>query len=196
VRARFVLLFLLAVGAAGFVYIPGAETVAEETRDGAVDFVMNVTTDPTLDSERLEDEIYQEINEERQARGLDPLDRRDGLDHAARGHSRDLLRTGGIGHTGSDGSDPTDRVRREGVQCRAGENVASNYFDSPVQAPTGETETYRTEAELAESTVEGWMNSRGHRENILLERWDTTGVGVAASAEKGEARVIVTQVFC
>lgn len=189
---RLAVLFVL-VG--GVLYGAEAVAVAEDTTDRAVDIARNVT-DPQLVEADVEHEIYREINEERRAHGLEPLERHDALDRAARGHSRDLLLSGAVGHAGRDGSDATERVSREGVRCRAGENVAANYFDSRVRGPTGETEMYRTEEELAESTVAGWMNSTGHRENILRERWETTGVGVAASAERGEAKVIVTQVFC
>jgi len=195
-RTRVALLLLLAVGAAGYLYVPGVDNAARETTDRGVDFVTNVTTDPTLDAERLEGEIHEEVNEERRARGLEPLDRRGDLDRAARGHSRDLLLSGRVGHEGTYGSDPTDRVRQEGARCRAGENVLLTYFDKPTTGGSGETERFTTEEELAEASVDDWMNSPGHRENILRESYSTTGVGVAASAEQGEARVLVTQVFC
>ncbi|PLX27116.1 hypothetical protein C0583_04780 [Candidatus Parcubacteria bacterium] len=48
-----------------------------------------------------------------------------------------------------------------------------------------------SEEELAEESVEGWMNSPGHRQNILTAEYDEAGVG----AEYVEGYIIVTQVF-
>lgn len=195
-RLLVALLLVLAAGGAAVLYVPGAETAVDDTTTSAVEFAANVTTDATLDTAHLEDEIHEEVNEERRARGLEPLERRGELDTVARGHSRDLLGTGTVGHIGSDGSTVDERVRRAGVNCRAGENVAMEYFDRPVRAPDGDTEVYRTEEEAAESVVARWMSSEGHRENILRESFTTQGIGVAADDEKGETRIIVTQVFC
>ena len=46
---------------------------------------------------------------------------------------------------------------------------------------------------LAQKAVNGWMNSKGHRENILKASYDRTGIGVAV-AEDG--KVYFTQNFC
>ena len=47
--------------------------------------------------------------------------------------------------------------------------------------------------EFAFVVVDGWMNSPGHRENILDGSYDVEGIGVAVSADE---RVYVTQNFC
>ena len=50
-----------------------------------------------------------------------------------------------------------------------------------------------TPNELAESAVQGWMNSPGHRQNILTPHWRSEGIGVAVS---NDGKVLATQDFC
>jgi uncharacterized protein YkwD len=46
---------------------------------------------------------------------------------------------------------------------------------------------------LAEVVVDGWMDSPGHRENILEDGYGLQGIGVAISSDE---EVFVTQNFC
>jgi uncharacterized protein YkwD len=50
-----------------------------------------------------------------------------------------------------------------------------------------------TMEEIASQVVNGWMNSPGHRENILNARYDREGIGIAVSSD---GKVYVTQNFC
>ena len=52
---------------------------------------------------------------------------------------------------------------------------------------------WNTPEEIAQNAVTGWMNSPGHRENILRPVFRTEGIGVAVSAE---GKVYVTEDFC
>ena len=81
---------------------------------------------------------------------------------AARLHSADQAAHNEMSHTGSDGSSPWARARRAGYQQAIGENVAVGY---------------RT----PEAVMTGWMNSPGHRANILNCDARAIGVGVAAA---------------
>lgn len=113
------------------------------------------------------------VNAERSRRGLAPLRSDARLGTAAQRHSEDQARRGRMSHTGSDGSSAGDRIRRAGYVWRSwAENVAHGY-SSP------------------EAVVAGWMNSPGHRRNILSANVDT-GVGVAIGAD---GRTYWTQVF-
>lgn len=187
-------LFVFFFVTAGVVaFVPGASSAVSS----GVEFVDDATAAKALDTRGVETRIHEQVNEQRDGRGLGELERRDALDRAAREHSRDLLEADRVSHTGSDGSDPSDRVRAEGVQCRAGENVAQTWFLRTVREEWGgATFRHENETELATGVVSGWMVSDGHRENILRESYSTTGIGVAASADRGEAKVVVTQVFC
>ncbi len=52
---------------------------------------------------------------------------------------------------------------------------------------------WNTAEEIAASTVDGWMKSRGHRENILQVGPTVTGIGVAIAPD---GKIFVTQLFC
>lgn len=89
------------------------------------------------------------VNKERVQLGLPPMGMDDLLVKAARIHSKDQAKMKQMNHTGSDNSLPWDRVTRVGFPwISVAENVAFGYSN--------------------ETTVmEAWMNSPGHRANIL-----------------------------
>jgi len=107
----------------------------------------------------VELEIVDLLNQERAQENLPPLVIDMRLTIAARRHNNDMAANNFFSHTGSDGSSPFDRIADSGYSMRsAGENIAAGY---------------RT----AESAVEGWMNSDGHRANILRSIYEHIGVG-------------------
>lgn len=104
------------------------------------------------------------INAERQAKGLGPLRQDPRLQEAAQAHACDSATRNRMGHDGSDGSDLADRAERAGYDYREiAENVAQGY-PSP------------------QSVTQGWMNSPGHRRNILMRRAEDAGLGVAVGS--------------
>lgn len=89
------------------------------------------------------------VNKERSRQGLPAMGLDDLLTRAAQMHSDDQARMNSMSHSGSDGSQPSDRVTRVGFQWRSmAENVAYGYADS-------------------NTCMQAWMNSPGHRANIL-----------------------------
>lgn len=99
------------------------------------------------------------INVERAARGLGQLAQQSQLTAAAQAHSTDMACNNFFSHTGSDGSSPFDRMTRQGYRfSAAAENIAAGY-GSP------------------QDVVNGWMNSEGHRDNILNPTYVHIGVG-------------------
>lgn len=113
------------------------------------------------------------VNSTRSMAGLPTLSCDGPMVVAARSHSQDMCAQGYFSHTGRDGSQPWDRMRREGVQFRAaGENIALGQRD-------------------ANQVHTGWMNSPGHRANILGNGWGRIGVGYVAC----NGRPLWTQVF-
>jgi uncharacterized protein YkwD len=110
-------------------------------------------------------QVVQLVNAERAAAGIAALTVDDRLAAAAAGHAADQASRNHLAHDGSDGSTVADRVGASGFRWRAlGENVAAGYRD-------------------ASSVVNGWMNSPGHRKNILNPAFTTVGVAVAGSAD-------------
>ncbi|MGI5456472.1 CAP domain-containing protein [Streptomyces sp. CA-249302] len=107
------------------------------------------------------DRVLVLVNAERAKAGCSALTENAKLTKAAQDHSQDQADHQNMSHTGSDGSSMSDRLARVGYAFRtAGENVAYGY-DSP------------------ESVMDGWMNSDGHRANILNCSFKEIGIGLA-----------------
>jgi uncharacterized protein YkwD len=113
-------------------------------------------------------------NAERMAAGLRPLAADPLLTVAAQGHSADMVARAFYAHTSPDGGEPWHRASAAGSTHRAiGENIACGQ---------------RTPAEV----VDGWMNSPGHRANILKPSFTHLGTGFAGG---GSAGTYWTQLF-
>lgn len=150
-----------------------------------------------IDSLAVEYHIHDEVNEHRTARGLPPMEASWYVGSTSRAHSADMARRGYMSHTSPDGAEPVDRFGKFPEHCSSGygENIAQTWADTPVETGSG-AESYRTAAELAASVVAQWMNSEGHRENILNERWEYVGTGVYIDDRGDRAEVFATQNFC
>lgn len=111
-----------------------------------------------------EGEILSAVNAERARSGLKPLIYNGLLTRASRTHVDDMVRTGVFSHTGSDGRSVADRARQAGYQyCIVGENISMGH--TSIQA-----------------AMQGWMASKGHRDNILNRRFNEIGIGIAEGA--------------
>jgi uncharacterized protein YkwD len=109
---------------------------------------------------RMETEVVALTNVERKKNGCGPLRADDRLRDAARGHSLDMKTRDFFDHTTPDGVDPWTRAKNKGYDQPSGENIARGQ---------------RTPADV----VESWMDSPGHRQNILNCDSKAIGVGVA-----------------
>ncbi|MGY1495474.1 CAP domain-containing protein [Streptomyces sp. QTS52] len=126
------------------------------------------------DLARTAAEVTDLTNRERARAGLPPLATDAPLTRAAQAHSTDMVVRAFYSHTGPDGSRPWDRAAAAGSTRRTiGENIACGQ---------------RSAAEV----VEGWMNSPGHRANILKREFTHIGIGFAGG---GKAGTYWTQLF-
>ncbi len=117
------------------------------------------TPTPTSVTDDFRSRVIARTNDYRLQNGCSALTMNELLNNAAQGHSNDMALNDFFSHTGSNGSSPWDRMRNAGYYySRAAENVAAGY-SSP------------------ESVVVGWMNSAGHRANILNCDLKDIGVG-------------------
>lgn len=114
------------------------------------------------------------INAEREKYGLRPLTYWEALTQEARKHSQNMAE--GITKFGHDGFDyRVKAIRVLSAHVSMGENVAYSYgYKDPLK-----------------KAVEGWMDSPGHKENILGD-YNETGMGIAFSKE---GRCYSTQLF-
>ncbi len=108
---------------------------------------------------------------------LEALKENDKLSTAAQKHADYLALSGTFSHSGFGGSRPSARVDDEGYQWRyIAENIALGDF------------SFRTGAESVENVMKGWMDSPGHRANILGDYQD---VGFGISQDKQGRRIWV-----
>ncbi|MGW6025382.1 sigma-70 family RNA polymerase sigma factor [Streptomyces sp. NPDC055099] len=105
------------------------------------------------------EQVTRLANAERAKSGCGPLTLNSKLDDAAQGHSDDMAERDFFDHTNPDGKDPGDRVTAAGYKWSTyGENIAAGQ---------------RTPA----AVMDAWMNSSGHRANILNCSFKEIGVG-------------------
>jgi uncharacterized protein YkwD len=111
----------------------------------------------------METFVQQQINQIRQKQGLSELRSNSKLAEVARRYSQKMAEQNFFSHTSPNGDRVTERVRSAGIYYWiVGENLfrGTNFPDPAAEA------------------VEGWMNSPGHRENILRPEYRETGIGV------------------
>ncbi|MFW3462851.1 CAP domain-containing protein [Streptomyces microflavus] len=104
-------------------------------------------------------EVLALVNQERSKVGCSPLTTSAPLTSLAQNFSEDMAARGFFDHTDPDGDTPWDRAAQAGVQGLAAENIARGQAD-------------------AQAVMDGWMNSEGHRANILNCDYKTIGIGV------------------
>ncbi|MEI2583612.1 CAP domain-containing protein [Scytonema sp. PRP1] len=112
-----------------------------------------------LNNRTFEQQVFELTNQERAKNGLSPLKANAELNYAADKYAEEMSKRGVLSHTGPDGSKPWDRAEAVGYEARMmGENIAAGQ---------------RT----PEQVVKGWMDSPGHRANILRSQYTDIGVG-------------------
>ena len=161
---------------------------------------------PYIDPGSLEARVHLLVNERRQENGLSPLAYDPFLASIARGYSRDMAERGFFAHEDPDGKGTHERGNEAGYPCirvigeytysGISENLflghrAGRYFTDG----NGEVVRYEWNSEeaIARRAVDGWMNSTGHRTNILTPHFAYEGIGVAFSDDD---RVYITENFC
>jgi uncharacterized protein YkwD len=129
------------------------------------------------------------VNRERVTRGERALSLNGKLQGIAQGHSESMASDDYFGHEGPGGSTPLSRMRAAGYiySSRVGYEVGENIAWGTLWLAT------------PRAIVASWMQSPGHRENILDPNYRDTGVGVSphalASQADGQAGGIYTQDF-
>ncbi len=132
-------------------------------------------------SNEFDQNILKLVNIERTTRGLDPLSIDRQLDQAANLHNDEMVRADMMSHQLPGEASLGDRVTATGYSwTRVGENIAAGYT-------------------TPEAVVEAWMNSTGHKENILNPEFTHIGIGYEFAPDNNNALndfdVYWTQVF-
>ena len=109
----------------------------------------------------FEDEVIRLVNAERAKNGLSALQKDEGATAAAHIRAKEIVQS--FSHTRPDGSSCFTAAKQLGLSYNtAGENIASGYADP-------------------QQVVNGWMNSEGHRRNILSSSFTKLGTGCFSS---------------
>lgn len=117
--------------------------------------------DCTVDMEAEVCAVFQLVNQERVTRGLAPYMWNSRLAVASQRHAEDMVARDYFSHTSLDGREFTDRADDAGYEgSPRGENIAAGQGS-------------------AEAVMQSWMNSAGHRNNILSPSSNEIGVGLA-----------------
>ena len=160
---------------------------------------------PVINTTSLAARVHELVNGARQEHGLSALGTEAALASVARAHSADMAAHGYFGHVNLQEMDPTARGAAAGYTCRKdydtyytygiAENLFAMYrYDSVLFLDGMATEyEWNTEEMIAEATVNSWMNSTDHRDNILDASLKREGIGVAISEDD---LVFVTEDFC
>ena len=119
------------------------------------------------DNSSYEMRVLNLVNEQRRKNGVAALTYSYELEAVGKAHSEDMLKNHYFSHNSLDGKTPFDRMRAAGISFGyAAENIAAGQ-----QGP--------------DEVVNSWMNSEGHRKNILNPNYKKMGVGIAYGGSYG-----------
>nr|WP_319376719.1 CAP domain-containing protein [uncultured Methanoregula sp.] len=164
---------------------------------------------PYLDPASLEVRIHDLINIQRQQNGLLPLAYDSFLADIARGHSWDMVSRNFFDHINPEGKNPRARGDDAGYPCIRtyksfttmgiaenlfqGNRYSAYYTDTNNANGTVTAYDWNSAETVAQTVVNGWMNSEGHRKNILTDTYYQEGIGVAFSSDD---KIYITENFC
>lgn len=162
------------------------------------------SAEPEIRNPDLERRVHELINKERKKNKATALEFDGQLSRIASAHSADMAKRHFFNHVNPDGKNATDRGKLAGYFCRKvyvgffteglAENIYQGHLYSQIRI-SGNLRSYDwySAEDLAEVVVKGWMDSPGHRRNILEKTYEKTGIGIAIGDDD---TVFVTQVFC
>ncbi|HKI01374.1 MAG TPA: CAP domain-containing protein [Thermoanaerobaculia bacterium] len=129
------------------------------------------------DMEKVRAEMLALVNAARKKAGAPPLRTNERLDQAAQRHAEDMLARGYFAHQSPEGKTVRERAQAAGYKWRTiGENIAEGQFS-------------------VDEVMDTWMNSPGHRRNILNPDFRELGIGLTRGKTGKEHRVVWVQAF-
>jgi uncharacterized protein YkwD len=152
----------MTTGAALLLLAACMETVpAGRAPSGAARRPAGGPTGGAVNGAQMVQEMARLVNAHRAARGCPALVWLQPAADAAQAHSADMVRRGYFDHTSPDGQGPADRLSARGVGWRM---VAENIAWTPERG--------------ARETLQGWIESRGHRQNLENCAYTHHGIGL------------------
>lgn len=147
-----------------------AVAVERVMADGTIQEVWPPDTTENSLEDQLEAEFHIATNDHRASQGLPDYEYRDDVAAVARSHSQNMYEQQNLSHT-LDGKSASDRLDDAGITWNSvAENIAWQGTD-PIDGSQSQLES------IAQSFIDSWLSSTGHRENIESSR-DGEGIGV------------------
>jgi uncharacterized protein YkwD len=148
--------------------------------------------------EKLEEKVHNLINVERRNYGLSELMWNNQIAQAARYHSDDMANRDYFSHLSPENHDFSWRYSEVGFNCAIYQGDKIYHGAENIQLAISSDKDYFADTNdaienLARDTVQGWMNSQGHKENILTPFFYREGIGISITSD-GE--IYFTQDFC
>ena len=168
--------------------VTGAVVVdtAASTYNAVSEKVSEVVLSKPISISDVENAILKYTNEVRKNNGLSELKQDDNLGRIAREHSDDMVKNDYFDHVNLNGEDPSDRAKRTGFTKRKqsgggwySEGIAENIGKMPTGNVVGVGYVLNNADSIAKAHVNSWMESPGHRANILNKQYTNLGVGVS-----------------
>lgn len=155
------------------------EEVVEKTEEVVVEEEMRAMSDiskiEVIEEDfdtKVERLIFEKINEERRKIGIQEYSNNPTMAKYAKEKSKDMGDNGYFDHKDLSGNLITVKMREEGITYTAwAENIAWRTAEENAEV-------------VAEEFVKSWMNSTGHKENILSTKYISTGIGVYKNGSK------------
>lgn len=155
------------IGTASSKYIRLIYPNTSNNENSASGGTINITTSELTTDEQ---EVFDLINSKRVANGLSALKIDDELQNVARIKAQDMIDNNYFSHTSPIYGSSFDMMKNFGITYKtAAENIAGNSSNS--------------------AAVNAWMNSSGHKANILNNSFTYTGIGVVNSSKYGKIYV-------
>jgi len=153
-----------------------------------------ILSDKMTKEELAEMEVHRLINLEREKYGLKILGYDEELASVAKLHSIDMANDEYFAHETPEGLSPTDRASKADYVCRyqIGNLIYSGIGENLHMVKGSSVGFLSTPESIAELAVSGWMDSPGHKKNILTSNFSKEGIGVSIST----FTIHVTQDFC
>lgn len=146
--------------------------------ESKIDLVTKSTNNYLINLSKLDDpkalalKTHDLVNEQRINNGVKPLVWDDKIALIAEAHSNDMIQTGDFSHVGL-----SDRLQQMGCP----------YGSENIEVVTG----YHLD-QVPNVAINDWMNSYGHKENVLNLRFTSEGIGFVQDGN----RVLITEDFC
>ncbi len=144
------------------------EATTEATTESTTETTTQTTTPPSTNNTQstntqIASQVLELVNKERAKQNLSPLKLNTELTKVAQLKSEDMKNKNYFNHTSPTYGSPFDMMKQFGISYKnAGENIAKGQ-------------------KTAEAVVTAWMNSEGHRKNILNKNFTDMGLGFAKS---------------